>query len=179
MMTPKNPTDIFSIIQKRRSVRSFTSDPISPEHIEQMQEALRWAPSAGNRQPWHFYFVFAKETRKGLAAAAFNQDFISQAPLAVVVCALPGKSASRYGKRGQELYVYQDTAAAVQNLLLLATSLGYGTCWVGAFDENRVKLVLRLPEEIRPVAIIPIGQAAENPAPPQRLPREKIITIVQ
>jgi len=179
MMAPKNPADIYSIIKNRRSVRSYTSDPIPQEHIEQLMEVLRWAPSAGNRQPWHFYFVFANELRNGLAAAAFNQDFISQAPLAVVVCALPGKSASRYGKRGQELYVYQDTAAAVQNLLLLATSLDYGSCWVGAFDENRVRLVLGLPEEVRPVAIIPIGMAAENPASPKRLPQEKIITVVQ
>lgn len=178
-MAPQNPADIFSIIKNRRSVRSYTSDPIPQEHIEQLMEVLRWAPSAGNRQPWHFYFVFANELRNGLAAAAFNQDFISQAPLAVVVCALPGKSASRYGKRGQELYVYQDTAAAVENLLLMATGLNYGSCWVGAFDENRVRLVLGLPEEVRPVAIIPIGKAAENPAPPQRLPQEKIITVLQ
>jgi nitroreductase len=177
-MTSENHSDIFSIIQRRRSIRSYTSDPIPPEHIEQMMEALRWAPSAGNRQPWHFYFVFAKEVRKGLAAAAFNQDFISQAPLAVVACALPGKSAMRYGKRGQELYVYQDTAAAVENLLLLATSLNYGSCWVGAFDENRVKLVLGLSEEIRPVAIIPIGIPAQNPNPPNRLSPETIITVV-
>jgi nitroreductase len=178
-MGTKNPAEIFSTILRRRSIRSFHPDPIPPEQIEQMKEVLRWTPSAGNRQPWHFYFVFQKEVRKGLAAAAFNQEFISQAPLAVVVCALPGKSAMRYGKRGRELYVYQDTAAAVENLLLLATGLDYGSCWVGAFDENRVRLVLGLPEEIRPVAIIPIGKPAENPDPPPRLSPEEIITIVR
>lgn len=178
-MGTKNPVDIFSIILQRRSIRSFDSDPIPPEHVEQMMEVLRWAPSAGNRQPWHFYFVFEKQARKGLAAAAFNQDFISQAPLSVVVCALPGKSAIRYGKRGRELYVYQDTAAAIENLLLLSSGLGYGSCWVGAFDENRARLVLGLPEEIRPVAIIPIGKPAENPRPPNRLSREEIITVVK
>jgi nitroreductase len=178
-MKNSNPPEIFSIIQRRRSIRAFHPETIPPEHIEQMMEALRWAPSAGNRQPWHFFFVFQQEARKGLAAAAFGQDFISQAALAVVVCALPGKSAMRYGKRGQDLYVYQDTAAAVENLLLLATGLGYGSCWVGAFDENRARQVLGLPEEIRPVAIIPIGKPAEDPDPPVRLSREKIITIVK
>jgi len=178
-MENNNPSEIFSIIKRRRSIRAFHPDPIPTEHIEQMREAVRWAPSAGNCQPWHFFFVFQQEARKGLAAAAFEQDFISQAALAVVVCALPGKSAIRYGKRGRDLYVYQDTAAAVENLLLLATDLGYGSCWVGAFDENRARQVLKLPEEIRPVAIIPIGKPAENPDPPPRLLPEKIITVLK
>ncbi len=175
----KITSDMMSIIQQRRSVRAFYPDPIPPEHVESMMEALRWAPSAGNRQPWHFFFVFNSEVKKALAAAAFNQEFVSQAPLAVVVCALPGKSEARYGKRGRDLYVYQDTAAAVENLLLLATSLGYGSCWVGAFDENRAKQALQLPEEMRPVAIVPIGKAAEDPSPPSRLRRNEIITVVK
>jgi len=114
-----------------------------------------------------------------LARAAFQQDFIAQAPLMFVVCGLPERSARRYGERGENLYVFQDTAAAVQNLLLLATSLGYGTCWVGAFDESQVSEVLSLPVQERPLALIPIGKSAEQPSPPQRLPIEKILTILE
>jgi nitroreductase len=171
--------ELLSVILKRRSVRAFKPDEIPQVHIDQFVEALRWAPSAGNRQPWHFYLVRRPELKRDLARAAFQQDFVAQAPLVFVISGLPERSASRYGERGKELYVFQDTAAAIQNLLLLATALGYGTCWVGAFDELQVSEVLSLPKQERPLALIPIGKAAEQPSPPQRLPVEKIVTTLE
>ena len=172
-------SDLLSVILKRRSVRAFKADEIPQIHIDRFIEALRWAPSAGNRQPWHFYLIHNPETKGDLARAAFQQDFIAQAPLVFVICGLPERSARRYGDRGSELYVFQDTAAAVQSLLLCATDMGYGTCWVGAFNESEVSNVLSLPAEERPLAIVPIGQAAEQPSPPQRLPVEKVLTILE
>jgi nitroreductase len=171
--------DLLSVILKRRSVREFKADEIPQIHIDQFIEALRWAPSAGNRQPWHFYLVQRPEIKSDLARAAFQQNFIAQAPLVFVICGLPERSAKRYGDRGSELYVFQDTAAAVQSLLLCATDMGYGTCWVGAFDETEVSKVLSLPAEERPLAMVPIGKAAEHPSPPQRLPVEKVLTILE
>jgi nitroreductase len=169
----------LTVILKRRSCRQFRDEDIPENHVLAFVEALRWAPSAGNRQPWHFYVVSAQETKSNLAAAAYGQNFIAQAPLDFVICALPQESASRYGSRGELLYAIQDTAAATQNLLLVTTDYGYGSCWVGAFDELRVRRVLSLPENHKPVAIVPVGKPDEYPAETPRKNPEDIVTFVE
>jgi len=156
-------------IFNRRSVRRFMSRPIPEEAIGVLLEAACRAPSAGNLQPWFFYVVEDKSKREQLARAALGQGFIASAPLCIVVCAIPKQSARVYGERGAHLYCLQDTAAAVQNILLAAVDLGLGACWVGAFDENEVSRVLKMPPEHRPVAIIPVGYpVAETSAPTPR-----------
>lgn len=153
--------DFWHVIDQRRSVRAF--DPVAevpPETVERLLEAAVRAPSAGNRQPWHFYVVRDATLRQGLAAAAYGQDFVAQAPVAIVVCADAEQSAGRYGDRGRELYCLQDTAAATEHILLAAVALGLGGCWVGAFDERQAAHVLNLPVRHRPVAILPIGRPA-------------------
>jgi nitroreductase len=157
--------DFWQVITERRSVRRY--DPgvdVSPEEVERLLEAAVRAPSAGNRQPWHFYVVRDPARRRALAAAAFGQDFVAQAPLAIVVCADAEQSAGRYGQRGRELYCLQDTAAAIEHILLAAVALGLGGCWVGAFDEQAASRSLSLPRRHRPVAILPIGKPAARPA---------------
>ena len=106
------------------------------------------APSAGNCQPWFIYVVKNQKVRQELAKAAFNQGFLVEAPVNIVVCAEPKRSFSRYGERGASLYCLQDTAALVQSLLLMAEGLGLSTCWVGAFDEQAVRQVLEIPEDV-------------------------------
>lgn len=103
--------------------------------------------------------------RRELAAAALRQSFVAEAPVCIVICAEPERSARIYGARGRTLYCLQDTAAAAQNLLLAATALGLGTCWVGAFEEERVRACLELPGNLRPVAIIPVGYPARETEP--------------
>lgn len=171
-------SEILKTILERRSCRSFHPDPIPENHIEQMVQSLRWAPSAGNRQPWHFYLVRNGALKEKLVSAAFGQTFLGQAPLVFVVCAIPQKSADRYGDRGRKLYVYQDTAAAVQNLLLTATGLGYGSCWVGAFDEQAVRETLQLPDDFRPVSMVPIGKPTEKLESSTRFSVKDILTII-
>jgi len=149
---------IDNCILARRSVRDFMPDEIPEEHLNLMLEAMRWAPSAGNLQPWRFYVVKDREKRRELARAALGQDFIADAPVAIVVCAVPEESSWRYGKRGSQLYCIQDTACAVMNLMLSATALGYGSVWVGAFDEKEVSRAISAPASERPVAIVPIGK---------------------
>ena len=156
--------DLWTVISGRRSTRSFKSADVSPGIVNQLLEAAIQAPSAGNRQPWHFVVVRRTETKQGLADAAGGQDFVAQAPVVIVICAEPERSATRYGTRGKELYCLQDTAAATEHILLAATALGLGTCWVGAFDEKAAAQVLDLPERLRAVAMVPIGQAARQPA---------------
>ncbi len=173
-MSDRNLDFIF----ERRSQRNFTDAPLKEEDLEVLMESLRWAPSGGNCQPWYFYVVKDEETKKGLADAAYGQSFMADAPVIFVVCAIPEESGRRYKDRGRELYCIQDTAAAVENLLLAATRLGYGSCWVGAFMEDEVSKVLNIPEEKRPVAMVPVGKG-EKPSAPSRKPKEEIFEFIE
>ncbi|MEM3703685.1 MAG: nitroreductase family protein [Candidatus Bathyarchaeia archaeon] len=167
--------DVFEAIMGRRSIRAFQSRDVPFEIVEKLIEAARWAPSAGNIQPWEFVIVRNPETKKRLAEAALGQSFIEEAPVVIVVCADEERSASGYGSRGRTLYCIQDTAAAIQNIHLAAYALGLSTCWVGAFREDEARKILKIPEGVRPVAIIPVGYPAESPTPRSRRPLKQII----
>ena len=147
----------IDFILKRKSCRRFSSRPLEEGDLGLLMEALRRAPSAGNCQAWFFYVVSNEKGRKALARAAWGQDFVAQAPVVFVVCGDPEESGVSYGERGRTLYCLQDTAAAVENLLIAATALGYGCCWVGAFDEGEARRALDIPIHLRPVAIVPVG----------------------
>ena len=169
--------EILEAIMKRRSIRQFQRKALPSEILDTLIEALRWAPSAGNLESRRFYFVFNKGLKAQLAQAALDQDFIAQAPLAVVACA-DHRIVRRYGERGLRLYCLMDVAASLQNLLLAARAQGLGACWVGAFDEDEVRKLLKLPPHLRPVAIVPIGFPAEHPEPPPRVPKEEAVVFV-
>ncbi len=156
------------MIKKRKSVRSFTSDPVSEEDIQTLLEAARWAPSAGNRQPLEIIIIKSDEQKEKLSEASLGQKPIIQAPVVFVICANVERTSSRYAERGETIYVIQDTAAATQNILLMATALDYGTVWIGAFEEAKVSSVLKLPPNVRPFAIIPIGRPQKIPDPRPR-----------
>jgi nitroreductase len=171
---------ILDIIKNRRSVRDFTDKKIPESAIETLIDALRWAPSAGNLQSRKFYFVFNEDIRNKLAKAGLKQDFVSftaRAPLVVVACT-DRNIASRYGERGMHLYCIQDSAASVQNMLLAAHDLGLGTCWVGAFKEEKVREILGLPDNLRPVAIVPVGYPARTPNAPDRVSRQEAVEMM-
>ncbi len=166
---------LYETIRHRRSTRVFSKKVPDRRIIEQILEAAIWAPSAGNLQPWIFLVIRRDEMKRRLAKAALDQRFIAEAPLVIVVCADTMRSAGRYGERGVQLYCIQDTAAATQNILLAAHSLGLATCWVGAFNENDVRGVLELPPDVRPMALVPIGFSEGRPrAPPRRFPTEVV-----
>ncbi|MFN4133349.1 MAG: nitroreductase family protein [Candidatus Hadarchaeales archaeon] len=167
--------DIFEAIRGRRSIRSFKDEPVDEEDLRKILEAGALAPSAGNCQPWDFVVVRSKEVKEKLSAAALGQEHVVEAPVVVVVCANVKRSSSRYGRRGAELYCIQDTAAAVQNMMLAAHALGYGACWVGAFDDEKAAKIIGTPAGVRPVAIIPIGRPAEKPRVPSRLPLNQVV----
>ncbi len=167
--------DVFDAIRNRRSIRAYTGENVSEEEIDRLIDAARWAPSAGNIQPWEFIVVRDKETKRRLSIAAQDQTFIEEAPVVIIVCANQMRSARGYGSRGTALYCLQDTAAAVQNLLLAAYALGLGTCWIGAFREEEVKKVLNVVGGVRPVAIITVGHAAEEPEARWRRPKIEVV----
>ena len=167
--------EVFEAIKGRRSIRAFKEQNVSEETIKKLIESATWAPSAGNIQPWEFIIVKERETKIRLSEAALNQEFLEEAPVLIIVCANEIKSSQRYGTRGTTLYCIQDTAAAIQNIHLVAFSLGLGTCWVGAFDESQAREILHVPEGIRPVAMIPVGYPNEKPTLRRRQPICEIV----
>jgi nitroreductase len=161
--------DVFEAIKERKSVRAYADEKVSEKDVERLIDAARWAPSAGNIQPWEFVIVKDAKTKRKLSDAALNQAFIEKAPVVIVVCADLYRSSRGYGSRGVHLYSLQDTAAATENILLAAQELGLATCWVGAFRENEVAKAVKAPRNLKPVAIVPVGHPAERPgAPPKR-----------
>jgi len=147
-----NNMDVLQAIKARRSVRRYKPDPIPEDMLLKVLEAARLAPSAGNRQPWKF-IVIRDEKRIELARAANNQGFVGEAP--VVITVLGDPNASRWYK--------QDPMIATEHVCLEATELGLGTCWVGAFNEQEVKRILKIPEELSVICLIPLGYPSENP----------------
>lgn len=170
--------DAVEAILKRRSIRRYQPRDIEEEKIDTLIECARRAPTAGNRQPWKFIVVRNSEVRRELAHAAFDQNFVAEAPVVIVVCCDPEVSASRYEDRGRSLYVFQDTAAACENILVAACALGLGACWVGAFRESEVRKILSLPANLRPVAMTPVGYPAEEREPRNLRPLEEVVTRV-
>jgi len=171
-------SDVLKIIKNRRSIREFQKKEIPEEIVNKLIEALIWAPSAGNLQSRKFHFVFNRKIKEELADAALGQDFISQAPLVVVGCT-DEKIEWRYGERGKKLYSICDVAMSIQNMMLLAYNLGLGTCPVGAFDEDRVSEILNIPENLRPIVIVPVGYPAEKPLAPPRVSKKEAIELVK
>lgn len=167
--------DLLETIKGRRSIRSFKSDEVTQAEIDLLIEAATYAPSAGNIQPWEFTIIRIHEMKKRLVEAAYGQSFIEEASVVIVVCANEDRSSQRYGDRGKTLYCIQDTAAAIQNMLLTAYSLDLGTCWIGAFKEDEVRAVLNVPIGIKPVAIVPIGHPARKASSRQKRTMEQIV----
>jgi nitroreductase len=167
--------DVIEAIKKRRSIRQYLEKEIPEETLRTILECARIAPSAGNRQPWVFVVVKSKEIREQLMEAAGKQVSIVQAPVVIVVCADPEVAGARYEDRGRTLYCFQDTAAAVENIVLAAASFDLGTCWIGAFRETDVRKALNLPFNLRPVAMVPIGYPNQERGPRELKPYEEVV----
>lgn len=167
--------DFFDVVKARRSVRAFEARPLTEEQSRQILEAASRAPSAGNLQAYEIYVARTPSVRRALARAALDQEFIAQAPLVLVFCAHPARSAPRYGARGETLYAMQDATIAGAFAMLAATALGLGSVWVGAFDEGRVRAIVGAPPRERPVVILPVGYPAEVPAARSRRPLKDVV----
>lgn len=168
----------WELAWKRNSVRNFKTDDIPDEKITRLLDAARSAPSGGNCQPWYFYAIKDSVIREKIFNLSCRQNFILNAPVFIVVCIDYPRTTSRYGERGRDLYSIQDTAAAIQNLLLCAVDEGLAACWCGAFEEKPLSEILGLREDLRPVAIIPVGYAAGESAKRSRRPLEEICTFI-
>ncbi len=163
--------EFFEVIKRRRSIRKFKPNDIPEEKLAIIFEAVNLAPSAGNLQAFEVFVIRDKGKLRQLSKAAFDQDFISEAPIALVFCANPNRSAVKYGLRGSKLYCLQDATIACAYAQLSATALGLGSVWVGAFNEKEVLKIIGASEGLVPIAILPIGFPDEEPEP---TPRRKI-----
>jgi nitroreductase len=164
--------DIYQAIAARKSVRAFLDRDLPEETLMRILAAARLAPSANNRQEWRFVVVRDAATRAKLALAARNQVFVGEAPVVLACCA---ETDGHVMTCGQACYPI-DLAIAIDHITLCAVAEGLGTCWIGAFDEPRVREILAIPDTIRVVELLPIG-FPRDPAPKSktRLPLEQLV----
>ena len=160
--------DFFEAIKARRSVRAFQAREIEADKLNSILGVMMQAPSAGNLQAFKVYVVRRDKQKRELAEAALNQDFLSQAPVVLVFCADRIRSERHYRQRGEALYSLQDATIAAAYAQLAATAYGLGTCWLGAFNDAKVAKIVGAPEGMHPVAMLPMGYPAEEPAKTSR-----------
>ena len=167
--------ELFEAIKNRRSIRTYKKQELTQETINQLIDAARAAPSAGNAQSWAFVVATEQKTKEALAAAAFGQKWLEEAAVVFIVCTDLKRAEESYGERGKSLYCFQDTSAAIENILLAACSMGLGTCWMGAFREEEIRKVINAPPNMKPVALIPVGYPNESPRARSRRPASEVV----
>lgn len=160
--------DTKECILTRRSIRKFFDIPVPFEYIIEILDAGIHAPSAGNLQAYKFIVVTDDEKKLKLSDACLSQSWISTAPVIIVICAEVDKLERMYGLRGKKMYSIQDCACAAENMLLVAHNLDLGACFVSAFENDQVRLVLDIPKEVVPQVVIPIGYADEQVPKPSK-----------
>lgn len=164
--------DTLTAIATRRTIRKYLEKPVEFEKLGHVLDAGRFAPSAGNVQDVKFILVTDEQKQQKLAEACVEQYWIGQAPILIIVCSNPEKSERLYGELGKK-YSMQNGSAAVQNLLLAAHDQGLGSAWIGAFQDDKIKEILGIPENVIVHALIPIGYSAETPPMPNRFTMEQ------
>ncbi|MGD8238485.1 MAG: nitroreductase family protein [Armatimonadota bacterium] len=162
---------VMEAIQNRFSVRSYLQKSVEPDKLQRLLEAARLAPSAGNRQEWRFVVVATEATREALMHAAREQRFVGEAPVVIVACAEHVEHVMPCGQLSYPI----DVAIALEHIALQAVEEGLGTCWIGAFDEARVKEILGIPDEVRVVELITVGYPAVAPGPKNRMAMKEIV----
>lgn len=184
--------EFIDLVQKRRSIRKFKTDPVSEETLKYVLEAARFAPSWGNRQCWRYIVVTDEALRKKIIERNVStqsesrtvspltegrpirpRDWAAQAPIIIVGCADPTKS----GNKEEKPYYLLDMGISMEHMMLAAAEQGLGTCWIGGgFDETVVKEALNIPKEIRVVALTPLGYPDETTEPRPRKTLDEITT---
>jgi len=156
--------EVSEAIQKRRTVRKYTSEEIHKHDLEKMLEAARLAPSGMNLQPWEFIVVLDQKTKYMLVSACNGQGFVGEA--AAIICGVDDPSAK---------WARVDLAIAMEHIVLQATDLGYGCCYIGAFSKKNVRDILCIPEEKDVVMLLTVGWPAEKPSAAPKKPMGKLI----
>lgn len=156
--------DVQKAIRSRRSIRAYDSRGVEEDKLLRVLESGRLSPSAGNRQERRFVIVRDANMRKLLSEAARNQGFVAEAPVVIAACSIEKEYIMSCGQLAYPI----DTAIAVDHMTLQAVEEGLGTCWIGAFDEKKVKEILNIPDNVRVVTLLPLGYPSDIPPPTSR-----------
>jgi nitroreductase len=156
--------NFLDLIEKRYSVRSYKPDDVDDTKLQQLLDAARSAPTASNRQPFKLIVIHTAGREMELRRI-YDKDWFVQAPLIICICGTPNQA---WIRRDQKNYCDVDVAIAMDHLILAATELGLGTCWIAAFDPVAARAVLGLPDEVEPIAFTPIGYPNDQPRPKRR-----------
>jgi nitroreductase len=163
--------DFANLVTHRYSVRAYKADPVEEEKLGQVLEAARLAPTAANRQPFQL-IVIHTAGRVDELKRIYKRDFFVQAPLVICACGVPEQGWVRMDGKN---YTDVDVTIVMDHLILAATELGLGTCWIAAFDPDAAREVLSLPEGVEPIAFTPLGYPADRPRTKKRKPLEELV----
>ena len=159
---------LVDVILSRQSIRRYESKEIPKDALDKILEAGRQAPSAMNRQPWHFIVVTDYETKKNLSKWLFTKH-VKDSPVLIVGCAKTGFLDRKWSIIG--------TSIALQSMVIAAWAMGIGSCWIGGFKEDKVKQLLKIPEKWKIVALVTFGYPAETPHVKRKKPIEKVVSF--
>lgn len=162
-----DPNTFLKFLKGRRSIRSFQNKAIPEKELDMILDAGRWTPSASNRQPWEFIVIKDKEMIEKLSKTLFYGKFIKEVPMAIAIVAKIKTSPKWY---------LIDTSLVSMNMMLMAWTLGIGTCWIGAMNRGKAKEIIGLGENDHLLTILPFGYIkGEIPEPTPRKPVDKIV----
>jgi nitroreductase len=151
--------DFLELARQRYSVRAYKSQPLESEKLEKVLEAARLAPTACNLQPFQLIVIHTKG-REAELRRIYSESWFVQAPLVICVCAVPSQS---WNRRDGKNYCIVDVTIAMDHLILAAADQGLGTCWIGAFNPEEARKILRLPNDVEPIAFTPLGYPNDQP----------------
>jgi len=161
----------MKLVQQRYSVRAYKSIAVEEEKLQQVLNAARLAPSAANRQPFRVIVIQTKG-RENELRKIYNRDWFVQAPIIICMVSLPQEAWTRYDGSN---YFHVDAAIAMDHLILAATNIGLGTCWIAAFNPDAAKEVLNLPSHVEPIVFTPLGYPADKPKEKERKTIEDLV----
>ncbi len=163
--------DFLELVRRRYSVRAYKPDPVEEEKLAQVLEAARLAPTAANRQPFQLIVIHTAGRERELRRI-YNSKWFVEAPIVLCACGLPEQGWIRQDGLN---YTLVDVAIVMDHIILAATELGLGTCWIGAFNPQAAREVLGLPDGVEPIAFTPLGYPADQPRPKKRKPLEELV----
>jgi nitroreductase len=165
--------EFYELIQKRYSCRAYRGEPVDEAKLSRILEAARLAPTAANRQPFRL-IVASTAGREAELAQVYNRDWLCQAPLILCACGLREAAWERGDGRN---YLDVDIAIVVDHLVLAAAYEGLGTCWVAAFNRDAARGFFKLPEQVEPIILTPLGYPNDEPRPKERKPMEQLVNF--
>jgi len=167
--------DFFSTISNRYSVRAYQNRPVEKEKLQQVLEAARLAPTAVNKQPFRLVVMNTRGHEQELNRV-YHREWFVQAPLVICICTMPAEA---WNRRDGKNYADVDATIAMDHLILSATELGLGTCWIGAFDPAAAKQVFALAPGWEPLIMTPLGYPADQPRLKTRKPLTELVNFIE